>query len=168
MKKQLRQGDANVLNIYTDSFCNAEDNEGILLGYSTFPAKYMNNPTDVRVIIRHYILPRESGAKYGVSKDQLQHILNVLKHIITHEIGHWVSIIPSKAAMALTTKLRHCRRRHVKLLGWLTSFVPTVTSLSRCINGCSLYMQFTNSMYQSRLIQSQTGVPHTRYLPHYT
>ena len=57
MKKQLRQGDANVLNIYTDSFCNAEDNEGILLGYSTFPARYMDSPTGGGIIMRHNIPP---------------------------------------------------------------------------------------------------------------
>ena len=78
MKKQLRQGDANALNIYTVSFNDVEDNEGILLGYSTFPAKSMNNSTDDRVIIRHNILLGESGAKYGVSKARLKRILNVL------------------------------------------------------------------------------------------
>ena len=68
MKKQLRQGDASALNIYTVSFGSTEDNDGILLGYSTFPVNYTNNPTDDGVVIRHNVLPGESGAEYGVSK----------------------------------------------------------------------------------------------------
>ena len=69
MKKQLRQGDANALNIYTVSFNDVEDNEGILLGYSTFPFNYTSNPTDDGVVVRNNVLPGETaGAEYGLTK----------------------------------------------------------------------------------------------------
>ena len=57
MKKQLRQGDANALNIYTVSFNEVEVNESLLFGYSTFPFNYTSNPTDDGIVIRHNILP---------------------------------------------------------------------------------------------------------------
>ena len=68
MKKQLRQGDANALNIYTVSFNDVEDNEGILFGYSSFPFNYTNNPTDDGVVIRYDLLPDEDGGEFGANK----------------------------------------------------------------------------------------------------
>ena len=68
MKKQLRQGDAGALNIYSVSFHAVQDIDGILLGYSTFPVNYTNNAVDDGVVIRYNVLPGESGAEFGVSE----------------------------------------------------------------------------------------------------
>ena len=68
MKKQLRQGGASALNIYSVSFHVAEDMDSVLLGDSTFPANYTSSPTDDGVVVRYNILPGESGAEFGVSK----------------------------------------------------------------------------------------------------
>ena len=73
MKKQLRQGDANALNIYTVSFNEVEGNETFLFGYSTFPANYTSNPTDDGIVIRHNILPDEDGGEFGVNKVNYYH-----------------------------------------------------------------------------------------------
>ena len=69
MKKQLRQGDAGALNVYVVALDGSDDNEGILLGYSTFPFNYTSNPTDDGVVVRNNVLPGEAaGAEYGLTK----------------------------------------------------------------------------------------------------
>ena len=68
MKKQLRQGDANALNIYTVSFSRAEGEENIFFGYSIFPFNYTSNPTDDGIVIRHNIRPDEDGGEFGANK----------------------------------------------------------------------------------------------------
>ena len=122
MKKQLRQGDANALNIYTVSFGSVEDDEGILLGYSTFPANYTNNPTDDGVVIRHNVLPGESGAEFGSSKVNI-HIYprSLTPAYIDHvkldayprdrTLGWTLSHLPRRVRWHWRPNRRHSRRR---------------------------------------------------------
>ena len=74
MKQQLRQGDANALNIYTVSMDGLESTDGILFGYSTFPATYTSNPTDDGVVIHHDLLPGEDDSVHGKNKVNNHHI----------------------------------------------------------------------------------------------
>ena len=68
MKQQLRQGDANALNIYTVSLDRTENTDGIIFGYGTFPANYASNPTDDGVVIHHNILPGGGDTVNGNNK----------------------------------------------------------------------------------------------------
>ena len=68
MKKQLRQGDAGALNVYVVALDGSDDNEGILLGYSTFPVNYTSNPADDGIVINSNVLPGEAvGSEYGMT-----------------------------------------------------------------------------------------------------
>lgn len=78
MKKALRQGDANALNIYTVGF-NTDRARG-LLGYATFPADYDSNTLDDGVVVRYSTLPGGSEAPYNEGQT------------LTHEVGHWVGL----------------------------------------------------------------------------
>ena len=66
MKKQLRQGDVNALNVYTVSFYGQEGPE--LLGYSTFPSDYADDPTDDGVVLSENTLPGGQAYGYNLGK----------------------------------------------------------------------------------------------------
>ena len=68
MKQQLRQGDANALNIYTVSMDGLESTDGILLGYSTFPSSYSGAPTDDGVVMLFSSVPGGTTTNYNLGR----------------------------------------------------------------------------------------------------
>ncbi|KDQ07743.1 hypothetical protein BOTBODRAFT_38539 [Botryobasidium botryosum FD-172 SS1] len=78
MKKELRQGGANALNIYTVGFRNGPSRG--LLGYSTFPSAYQGAPQDDGVVILYSTVPGGDLPKFNLGKT------------LTHEVGHWVGL----------------------------------------------------------------------------
>ncbi|KAG8963160.1 hypothetical protein FRC03_003361 [Tulasnella sp. 419] len=76
MKKQLRKGGAQDLNVYTVSF----ENNGGLLGYATFPDWYRSNPSDDGVVLRYQTVPGVSHGDYNTGK------------VLVHEVGHWLGL----------------------------------------------------------------------------
>ncbi|WP_150245077.1 zinc metalloprotease [Nocardiopsis quinghaiensis] len=74
IRAKLRRGGAGTLNIYT-----ADLGPG-LLGYSTFPQDYEENPDQDGVVVAHDTLP-------GGDREQFN-----LGHTSTHEIGHWLGL----------------------------------------------------------------------------
>ncbi|KAJ8521046.1 hypothetical protein ONZ45_g2215 [Pleurotus djamor] len=82
MKAALKVGDAKSLNIYTVGFdkIEGEDAEGGLLGYSTIPAEYENNPVNDGVVILYSTLPGGSTQGFNMGRT------------LTHEVGHWLGL----------------------------------------------------------------------------
>lgn len=81
MKKQLRQGDANALNVYSVSLAGKDRTEAIILGYSTFPSNYISNPTDDGVVMHFTTLPGELGDEFGLTKVSYTHTLESRTYI---------------------------------------------------------------------------------------
>ncbi|KAA1466083.1 zincin [Dentipellis sp. KUC8613] len=78
MKRQLRQGGVDTLNLYSVGFVSG-DGEG-LLGYSTFPSDYASNPQDDGVVFLFSSVPNGGTQNYEQGKT------------VTHEVGHWVGL----------------------------------------------------------------------------
>ena len=66
MKRQLRQGTAADLNVYSVGF-KSGDAAG-LLGYATFPSDYKSNPSDDGVVILFSSVPGGSSAPYNLGR----------------------------------------------------------------------------------------------------
>ena len=78
MKKKLRRGGPNVLNVFSVSFDNRASDG--LLGYATFPSDYKNSPKDDGVVVRYSTLPGGTKAPMNLGRT------------LTHEAGHWVGL----------------------------------------------------------------------------
>jgi len=79
MKTQLRVGGAKDLNVYTVRFNESSGAEGIL-GYSTFPSDYKEDPDDDGVVMQYSTLPGGTMTNYNLGAT------------LTHEAGHWAGL----------------------------------------------------------------------------
>lgn len=74
MKKALRTGKVDALNVYTVGFSDGT------LGYSTFPFDFEDDPQDDGVVILHSSLPGGSAVPFDLGQT------------LTHETGHWLGL----------------------------------------------------------------------------
>ncbi|KAF9030359.1 zincin [Hymenopellis radicata] len=77
MKRALRQGGVDALNIYSVSFFNSSEG---LLGYAEYPSDYESEPYNDGIVLQYATLPGGSSEAYGLGKT------------LTHEAGHWVGL----------------------------------------------------------------------------
>ncbi|WP_158009782.1 zinc metalloprotease [Carbonactinospora thermoautotrophica] len=75
MKSKLRRGGPDTLNLYT------VDTGSQLLGWSTYPHEYQNDPTRDGVVLAYDSLP--GGGRQGYNQGDTG----------THEIGHWLGLL---------------------------------------------------------------------------
>ncbi|RDB27858.1 Extracellular metalloprotease 1 [Hypsizygus marmoreus] len=76
MKRSLRRGAADSLNVYTVGLFN----QAGLLGFSTFPFSYGADPVDDGVVIKWTSLPGGTFINHNLGRT------------LTHEVGHWVGL----------------------------------------------------------------------------
>ncbi|KAG6914334.1 hypothetical protein DXG01_000972 [Tephrocybe rancida] len=77
MKKKLHVGDASALNVYTVRLSGPAPG---LLGYTTFPWEYNNNPEGDGIVINYATLPGGTLREFN------------LGHTLVHETGHWLGL----------------------------------------------------------------------------
>ncbi|KAI0092457.1 metalloprotease [Irpex rosettiformis] len=78
MKKQLRQGGIDALNVYTVGFTSGS---GVgQLGFSAFPIEYADDPIDDGVVILFSTVPGGAKTNYNFGRT------------LTHEAGHWAGL----------------------------------------------------------------------------
>lgn len=75
MKRFLRRGNANTLNIYSVGFSSTDH-----LGFATFPKNYVAQPQNDGVVFLYSSVPGGTKAPYNGGRT------------VTHEVGHWVGL----------------------------------------------------------------------------
>ena len=76
MKRSLRKGGANTLNVYSVGFTSHPG----LLGYATFPWSYLSDRTNDGVVLYFKTLPGGGLTAYSLGRT------------LTHEAGHWLGL----------------------------------------------------------------------------
>jgi hypothetical protein len=86
MKRALRQGGADTLNIYTN-------NTPVFLGWATFPSSYANRPQYDGVVVLNLTLP---GGGLEIPVDPALEPDGIINYsagnTLTHEAGHWFGL----------------------------------------------------------------------------
>ncbi|KAG8860467.1 hypothetical protein FRB91_002817 [Serendipita sp. 411] len=75
MKKQLRVGGAETLNVYSVGLQTSQ-----FLGYSSFPQNYNGNKLNDGILITYDVLPGGKWTQYNIGRT------------LTHEVGHWTGL----------------------------------------------------------------------------